>query len=204
MTGILHNRITGICGPPFRWTPNGGWRTALLCLVCPNRDTSSVPGDHARRLTAGVGTRWAFGCSMGRHQAGHPPGMRPKATNLDMFSFEHCSSGTLGWVWASVSPVRSYYEGADNDSRGVRQARGRLRAPGCAGRDGSQQASLLESAGCGGCSPLADIISNTPSISKHDPGFARRYVAEMRHLVPLLTRGNADLQRRARAAVGLP
>lgn len=44
---------------------------------------------------------------------------------------------------------------------------------------------------------LADIISNTPSIAEHDPGFARVYLAEMRYLAPLLVRGYVGLQRRA-------
>lgn len=49
---------------------------------------------------------------------------------------------------------------------------------------------------------LADIISNTPSIAEHDPGFARVYLAEMRYLVPLLSRGDAGLFDRARQIVG--
>lgn len=49
---------------------------------------------------------------------------------------------------------------------------------------------------------LADIISNTASIAEHDPGFARVYLAEMRYLVPLLSRGDADLLARAREIVG--
>jgi len=50
---------------------------------------------------------------------------------------------------------------------------------------------------------LADIISNTASIAKHDPGFARVYLEEMRYLVVRLTLGDPDLQDRARQAVGL-
>lgn len=50
---------------------------------------------------------------------------------------------------------------------------------------------------------LADIISNTPSIAEHDPGFAKVYLAEMRYLVPLLVRGDAALLARAREIVGV-
>lgn len=50
---------------------------------------------------------------------------------------------------------------------------------------------------------LADIISNTPSIAEHDPGFARVYLAEMQYLVLRLTLGDAALQARARQTVGL-
>jgi (p)ppGpp synthase/HD superfamily hydrolase len=65
-----------------------------------------------------------------------------------------------------------------------------------------------ESERLGGCDgrvqtiKLADIISNTASITQHDPGFARIYLAEMRHLVALLTLGDRRLQERARLAVG--
>jgi (p)ppGpp synthase/HD superfamily hydrolase len=40
---------------------------------------------------------------------------------------------------------------------------------------------------------LADLISNTKSICRHDPGFARIYLAEKRLLLPVLTGGNPYL-----------
>lgn len=44
---------------------------------------------------------------------------------------------------------------------------------------------------------LADLISNTKSIAKHDPHFAVTYLREKRLLMPLLTEGNAALYTRA-------
>lgn len=40
---------------------------------------------------------------------------------------------------------------------------------------------------------LADLISNTRSIAKHDPNFARVYFHEKNNLLPLLKRGNSTL-----------
>ena len=40
---------------------------------------------------------------------------------------------------------------------------------------------------------LADLISNTQSITKYDPGFARVYLAEKRALMSVLTKGNKGL-----------
>ena len=40
----------------------------------------------------------------------------------------------------------------------------------------------------------ADLISNTSSIVRHDPGFARTYLAEKRNLLPLLTRAIPTLK----------
>ena len=48
---------------------------------------------------------------------------------------------------------------------------------------------------------LADIISNTASIRKHDPGFARVYLEEMRYLVSRLTKGHLYLRRKAEMIV---
>jgi (p)ppGpp synthase/HD superfamily hydrolase len=44
---------------------------------------------------------------------------------------------------------------------------------------------------------LADMISNTKSIAKHDPGFAKVYLEEKAKLLPLLDRGNRALQEYA-------
>lgn len=41
---------------------------------------------------------------------------------------------------------------------------------------------------------LADLIDNTASIVKHDPGFARVYLAEKRALLEVLTRGDLGLR----------
>ena len=48
---------------------------------------------------------------------------------------------------------------------------------------------------------LADMISNSPSIIEHDPGFARIYIDEMAALVDVLTDGNPELHRRASAII---
>lgn len=42
---------------------------------------------------------------------------------------------------------------------------------------------------------LADIKSNMPSIVKHDPGFARKWVAEKSDVYPLLGEGDPELFR---------
>jgi (p)ppGpp synthase/HD superfamily hydrolase len=44
---------------------------------------------------------------------------------------------------------------------------------------------------------LADLIDNTDSIVKHDPGFAKVYLAEKRLLLEVLKQGDADLWQRA-------
>lgn len=44
---------------------------------------------------------------------------------------------------------------------------------------------------------LADIISNARSISKHDPEFAKTFVAECLYLTERMTRGDATLRARA-------
>ena len=46
---------------------------------------------------------------------------------------------------------------------------------------------------------LADLISNTASITKHDPHFSKVYLAEKRDLLKVLTKGNADLHKQATA-----
>ena len=48
---------------------------------------------------------------------------------------------------------------------------------------------------------LADIVSNTRSISERDPRFARVYLVEMRYLVDRLTRGDRRLWAEADAIV---
>lgn len=44
---------------------------------------------------------------------------------------------------------------------------------------------------------LADLISNTSTIAKHDPGFARVYLEEKRLLLEVLTKGDETLLERA-------
>lgn len=44
---------------------------------------------------------------------------------------------------------------------------------------------------------LADIISNTASIAKHDPGFARSYIPECLYLCERMERGDSTLRNRA-------
>lgn len=48
---------------------------------------------------------------------------------------------------------------------------------------------------------LADLISNTQSITYHDPGFAQVYMREKRELLPLLAQGHPTLYRRAQGLV---
>ena len=48
---------------------------------------------------------------------------------------------------------------------------------------------------------LADLIHNSGSISKHDPGFARIYMQEKRELLAVLTQGDPVLHKRATAIV---
>ncbi len=43
----------------------------------------------------------------------------------------------------------------------------------------------------------ADLISNTSSIVKYDPGFARVYLSEKRHLLSLMKNGNFTLYAKA-------
>jgi (p)ppGpp synthase/HD superfamily hydrolase len=46
---------------------------------------------------------------------------------------------------------------------------------------------------------LADLISNTRSIVEHDPGFAKVYMAEKKELLTVLTKGDKELYKRAKA-----
>lgn len=48
---------------------------------------------------------------------------------------------------------------------------------------------------------LADTLSNGPSIMKHDPKFAKVFMAEKRALVDVLTKGHADLWTQADAMI---
>jgi (p)ppGpp synthase/HD superfamily hydrolase len=48
---------------------------------------------------------------------------------------------------------------------------------------------------------LADIISNTSSIVERDPEFAKVYLAEMRLLLPLLTKGHSVLLNKAKSII---
>lgn len=48
---------------------------------------------------------------------------------------------------------------------------------------------------------LADVIDNTPDISKNDRRFARRYIPEMEALVKVLYNGDATLFARAQEVV---
>lgn len=48
---------------------------------------------------------------------------------------------------------------------------------------------------------LADLISNTGSITKHDPEFARVYMAEKKLLIEVLTEGDATLYAMAKDIV---
>ena len=48
---------------------------------------------------------------------------------------------------------------------------------------------------------LADLIDNTTSIVRYDPGFAKVYMAEKRSLLPVLVEGNAKLYEKARRIV---
>lgn len=45
---------------------------------------------------------------------------------------------------------------------------------------------------------LADLISNAPSITEHDPGFARVWLREKAALLNVLTKGDPGLMARAR------
>lgn len=49
---------------------------------------------------------------------------------------------------------------------------------------------------------LADLIANTRSIVAHDAKFAVTYLAEKRLLLEVMTKGDAELMRRARAQIG--
>lgn len=44
---------------------------------------------------------------------------------------------------------------------------------------------------------LADLISNTQSITQHDPDFAKVYIREKAELLPMLDKGDAILRDRA-------
>lgn len=47
----------------------------------------------------------------------------------------------------------------------------------------------------------ADIISNTPSIAEHDPGFAKLYLSEVSLSLEVMTEGKSELRDRAIALV---
>ena len=48
---------------------------------------------------------------------------------------------------------------------------------------------------------LADLVSNAPSITEHDPGFARVWLREKASLLDVLTKGDPGLMARARAVL---
>jgi len=48
---------------------------------------------------------------------------------------------------------------------------------------------------------LADLISNAPSITEHDPGFARVWLREKARLLDVLTKGDPGLMARARVVL---
>lgn len=48
---------------------------------------------------------------------------------------------------------------------------------------------------------LADLISNAPSITEHDPGFARVWLREKAALLDVLAKGDPGLMARARAVL---
>jgi len=50
---------------------------------------------------------------------------------------------------------------------------------------------------------LADLISNSRSIVKHDPAFAKTYLEEKRLLLAVMTRGDAGLYAEASKYVGV-
>ena len=50
---------------------------------------------------------------------------------------------------------------------------------------------------------LADLISNTTTITAYDPEFARVYLEEKRQLLEVLTRGDAGLRAAAMSTVGV-
>ena len=50
---------------------------------------------------------------------------------------------------------------------------------------------------------LADLISNTKTITAYDPEFARVYLEEKRQLLEVLTRGDAGLRAVAMSTVGV-
>ena len=50
---------------------------------------------------------------------------------------------------------------------------------------------------------LADLISNSRSIVKHDPAFAKSYLEEKRLLLAVMTRGDAGLYAEASKYVGV-
>ena len=49
---------------------------------------------------------------------------------------------------------------------------------------------------------LADLISNTRSITAHDPEFAKVYLAEKRALLEVMTKADTDLMMIARQQIG--
>lgn len=48
---------------------------------------------------------------------------------------------------------------------------------------------------------VADLLSNSRTIAEYDPGFARVYMAEKRHLLSLLVRANSNLMRVAKNVI---
>jgi hypothetical protein len=50
---------------------------------------------------------------------------------------------------------------------------------------------------------LADLISNSRSIVKHDPAFARTYLEEKRMLLAVMTKGDPGLYAEASKYVGV-
>ena len=50
---------------------------------------------------------------------------------------------------------------------------------------------------------LADLISNTSSIMKYDPKFAKTYLEEKRLMLEVMTRGDAGLMAEARKFIGV-
>lgn len=63
------------------------------------------------------------------------------------------------------------------------------------------RAHLAESSPEGATIKLADTISNTKDIMKHDPNFAKVYLKEKRELLPLLTHGDKKLWAEANGIV---
>jgi hypothetical protein len=57
---------------------------------------------------------------------------------------------------------------------------------------------LAKASGGGQSIKLADLISNSESIVRHDPNFAVTYLAEKAELLDVLVLGDTELMRRAR------
>ena len=78
-----------------------------------------------------------------------------------------------------VTEVTDVFTGPEHGNRAERKAKECARLAGISGRAQSIK--------------LADLISNTRSIAKHDPKFAITYVAEKEALLKVLTRGHPKL-----------